>query len=300
MRQASRRKFHFIYQTTCKITGKYYRGMHSTDDMDDGYLGSGLRLSRSVKKHGKENHERVLLEDCSKQGRAFLREREKAWVGQEQLDDPLCMNLIKGGASMGHSDQTRQLIGDLQKGKKRPRTSEHQAKLNAALRAYGERQRALRALDPKPKQLHFRMCPTCQKQLSYVSKTVRDNLEKKGSSCKRCTKPKFSEAARQKMVENGKRTKFRTVTEETRRKQSESRRGKPNAFKGKHHTDDAKQRIGKSSSERLFAKKKPGMKLYRFSAIECSSDPACDTILTGEDGSKLHGQSYLGSAGTPC
>lgn len=97
--RADQRKYHFIYQTTCSVTGKYYRGMHSTDDMDDGYLGSGYILRRSIKKYGKGTHERVILEDCSDRGRAFLREREKSWVSEEQLNDPLCMNIAHGGSS---------------------------------------------------------------------------------------------------------------------------------------------------------------------------------------------------------
>lgn len=31
--------------------------MHSTDNLDDGYVGSGKRLWNSIKKHGKENFE---------------------------------------------------------------------------------------------------------------------------------------------------------------------------------------------------------------------------------------------------
>lgn len=95
--RSDQRKFHFIYRTTCTVTGKYYIGMHSTDDMDDGYLGSGKRLRNSVRKHGKNHHERAILEDCSEKGRAFLRRRERVWVGKKQLRDPLCMNLVVGG-----------------------------------------------------------------------------------------------------------------------------------------------------------------------------------------------------------
>ena len=95
LRQASRRKYHYIYKTTCKVTGKYYIGMHSTDDLNDGYVGSGKRLGYSIRKHGRENHVCEVLEFYFT--REWLREREAELVCAETLTDPLCMNLKLGG-----------------------------------------------------------------------------------------------------------------------------------------------------------------------------------------------------------
>lgn len=54
--RASRRKYHYIYKTKCLLTNKYYIGMHSTDNLDDGYVGSGKRLWYSINKHGLKKH----------------------------------------------------------------------------------------------------------------------------------------------------------------------------------------------------------------------------------------------------
>lgn len=94
-RQASRRKYHYIYKTTCLITNKYYIGMHSTDNLDDGYKGSGKRLWHSINKHGLENHQTEILEFLP--SREELKAREIKLVNQELLEDKMCMNLALGG-----------------------------------------------------------------------------------------------------------------------------------------------------------------------------------------------------------
>lgn len=86
---------HYIYKTTCIVTGKYYIGMHSTSNLEDGYIGSGKRLWASIKKHGKENHSIEILEWLP--DRSSLKAREKELVNEDLLKDPMCMNLALGG-----------------------------------------------------------------------------------------------------------------------------------------------------------------------------------------------------------
>jgi len=95
MTRAQRRKYHFIYKTTCLVTGKWYIGMHSTDDLTDGYKGSGTHLARSIRKHGKKNHVCVILEFCVDRESLGLREEEL--ITAELKSDPLCMNIARGG-----------------------------------------------------------------------------------------------------------------------------------------------------------------------------------------------------------
>jgi len=89
------KKYHFIYKTTNLANGKFYVGMHSTNNLNDGYLGSGKRLKRSIKKYGKENFKIEYLEFFD--SRELLVEREKQLVNEDLLKDDNCMNLKTGG-----------------------------------------------------------------------------------------------------------------------------------------------------------------------------------------------------------
>lgn len=93
------KKYHYIYKTTCLVTGKFYVGMHSTDNLDDGYLGSGKILNYSRKKHGDQNHKKEIIEMCPSREALKLREREI--VNEQLLADSLNMNLKYGGDGGG-------------------------------------------------------------------------------------------------------------------------------------------------------------------------------------------------------
>ena len=90
------KKFHYLYKIT-RFDGAYYIGIHSTDDLNDGYFGSGQRLRQSVKKHGREAHAISIVEMIADRERLLLRERET--VSDELLRDPLCLNLRRGGGA---------------------------------------------------------------------------------------------------------------------------------------------------------------------------------------------------------
>ena len=77
------------------ITNRYYIGMHSTDNLNDGYMGSGKRLWRSFNKYGRDKHTVEILEFLP--NRLELKAREKELVNEETLKDCLCMNLVIGG-----------------------------------------------------------------------------------------------------------------------------------------------------------------------------------------------------------
>jgi len=88
-------KHYIIYKTTNLLNGKFYIGMHVTSNIDDGYLGSGRRIKAEIKKYGRENFKREVLETCT--SKEELAAREAAIVTEELRADSLCLNLKNGG-----------------------------------------------------------------------------------------------------------------------------------------------------------------------------------------------------------
>lgn len=89
------KKYHFIYKTTNLLSGKYYIGMHSTDNLNDGYMGSGKRLRYSINRYGKESHRVEILEFFD--NRDELKKREREIVNLNEIAKEECMNLVVGG-----------------------------------------------------------------------------------------------------------------------------------------------------------------------------------------------------------
>ena len=100
------KKYNYIYKTTNLKNGKYYVGMHSTDNLNDGYLGSGLRLRRSIRRNGPENFKIEYLEFFD--NRIDLANREKQLVNENLLKDPMCINLKPGGIGGFMNDTHRE------------------------------------------------------------------------------------------------------------------------------------------------------------------------------------------------
>ncbi len=87
-------KQHIIYKITNTLNNRFYVGMH-TGYPNDGYLGSGKRIKSEIKKYGKENFKKEILELLP--SRKDLKQREAEIVNEELLANPLCLNLKNGG-----------------------------------------------------------------------------------------------------------------------------------------------------------------------------------------------------------
>lgn len=87
--------YHLVYLTTNIINNKIYVGIHSTYNLDDGYLGSGKLISKAIKKYGKENFKRQILYYCLT--REDTREIEKKIVNENFIKLHYVYNKALGG-----------------------------------------------------------------------------------------------------------------------------------------------------------------------------------------------------------
>jgi group I intron endonuclease len=102
----------FIYLTSNKINGKKYIGM-CKQSHEKYYLGSGKLLKLSIKKYGKENFERTILQECE----TFeeLSEAERYWINHyKAVEDLNFYNLTSGGFG-GNSDYVKEYWSHLNK-----------------------------------------------------------------------------------------------------------------------------------------------------------------------------------------
>ena len=140
---------HIIYQTTNRVNNKIYIGAHSTNDLDDGYIGSGLAFMGAVKKHGKEAFSREILFMFDTPEQAYSKEAEL--VNEVFVSRQDTYNLQIGGGNFTeehrrkisearkgkkrkpHSEETRRKISEARKGKKgKPHSEEHRRKMSEA------------------------------------------------------------------------------------------------------------------------------------------------------------------------
>lgn len=86
----------YIYMTTNLVNGKRYIGQHKALKKDPKYIGSGVKLTKDIKKYGPENFSNIILQWCKSDWE--LNTREKAWILMyNAVNDPDFYNLSPGG-----------------------------------------------------------------------------------------------------------------------------------------------------------------------------------------------------------
>lgn len=140
------KKYHFVYKTVNTVNGKEYIGYHGTNNLDDGYFGSGKLLRRAIEKYGPESFTREILEFFDNPEDAF--EYEKKIVNQDYVKREDTYNLSIGGNvcilygenngfyGKKHSPETLSIIKEKRSGQKL--SEDHKRKISLASKANWE------------------------------------------------------------------------------------------------------------------------------------------------------------------
>ena len=86
---------YLLYRITNKISNKIYIGCHKTNNIDDGYLGSGKLMKQAIKKYGKESFIKEIIGEYNSVEEMLLAENNIVNEDFVKRDDTY--NLIIGG-----------------------------------------------------------------------------------------------------------------------------------------------------------------------------------------------------------
>jgi group I intron endonuclease len=215
-----------IYRTTNLINQKFYIGKDTHNNPN--YYGSGKKLKLAIKKYGKENFKKEILEIC--ETKEQLNEREKYWIEK--------LNAINEGynISLG-GDGGDTISNNPNKNKIRKKISEsNKGRFVGKINSTQTRKKISNSLK---------------------GKFAGDKNPNYGKKCSEETKNKIRKKAIGRVVSDETREKIRIKnkgkkgiiwTDEMRQKLSKIRK-ENNPFKGKTHTKEVREILSKFNSK---------------------------------------------------
>lgn len=105
---------YYLYEIKNTINGNIYIGAHESEHYNDAYMGSGNIIKKAIRKYGKENFTKTILEYFSSKDEMYKREKEI--VNQDFIDRHDTYNISLGG------------LGGSMKKNRKPFTKKHSEK----------------------------------------------------------------------------------------------------------------------------------------------------------------------------
>ena len=127
------KRYNYIYKITNNINGKIYIGKHSTDKLNDGYMGSGVLIKKAIQKYGIENFTKEYLAFCDNEEtlnwleRFYIKKYNAKECGYNLSDGGEGVLGVKG---LKRTEETKKKLSDSHKGKLF--SVEHKKKLSVA------------------------------------------------------------------------------------------------------------------------------------------------------------------------
>lgn len=195
-----KKKYYTVYQITNKINGKIYIGFHSTNDLDDGYMGSGKIIKIAIEKYGIENFSKKYIEIFDNKEDA--EKLEKELVNEDFVKRKDNYNLSLGGNVCILYGESNGFYG-------KTHTQETKEKIKQGLlKKFGIKRK-------HPKEVI--------EKIKITSRKTWNDPEMKRKCSKRSSGRKHSEETKKKI---GQKHKNKIVSEESKKKMSDAAKEK--------------------------------------------------------------------------
>lgn len=255
------KKYYTVYKIVNKINKKEYIGFHSTDDLDDGYMGSGKLLPQAYEKYGIQNFEKEYIAIFNSLEEA--ESLEEKLVNRKYVERDDTYNISIGGNicilygeyngffGKEHSEETKKVISSSNKGKKL--SKQHKEKISEFCKK--------RWLQPEYRE---KVLTALKSFWENVSKEERDKIYEKVSSAQK--RRIYTEKERKKLSTIAK-NKFKNFSEEEKRDwynkvhTPDSRLKRSKALKNKKKSKEHVDKVNRNPEKiRKTAEKHRGMK----------------------------------------
>lgn len=149
--------YYYLYKITNKINSKIYIGIHKTDNLSDGYSGSGKALKRARIKYGVDAFEKEILEYFPSEQEMVKREREI--VNEDFVKSKDNYNLCIGGGTYSKSQDSEYHNSD------EHLLNIHSARKLALEKAKSDKLKRMESYYERPK-----LCEFCNGPIEYHKK----------------------------------------------------------------------------------------------------------------------------------
>ena len=261
---------YYIYEVTNLVNGKTYIGQHITDNLEDGYLGSGKALKAAIKKYGRDNFRKEVLVFAN--GPASLNFLERCMVPLWWAELPTNYNLVEGGGNGARmTAEARKKISIGRKGKK---------------------------FGPMPEAQRLAMSARMKgKQPPHLAKLIKENHPRLGKSHTPESRAKMSaNHLGKKMPPRSEKhcrkiseyMKGRAVSEDTARKIGDANRGKKRTVEQLARLSKSSRKQGFKDSQRVallkanLGKKKNPEAVAKMRLAKTTPAPDIINTFTGE------------------
>ena len=248
----------YIYKTTNTLNNKIYIGRAISKRLC--YVGGGIRINRAVKKYGRENFIKEILEDDIEDN-DLLNEREMYWISLfNSTNENIGYNITNGGSGLLgliHTPEARIKISEASKN--RIWTQESRDRLSRSLKGKYAGVNSPNYGKPVSQETKDKISgslkgiPLTPERRANIIKSLEGKINHNyGKPMPQETKDKISKAHKGVCLSEAHRDSMSKArkgifpSQETKDKMSEAHKGERHHMYGKHHSQESKDKMSES------------------------------------------------------